>query len=340
MKTKFISKQKLISATKILIAAVASVFLAQLLKLDFAISAGIVAILSVQPTKKETVKTGLARFYAFLLALIISFVCFKFLGFTTQAFFLYLLFFILICQAFEWYAAMAMDSVLISHFLNFGRMGFTEIKNEVLLFVIGVGMGILANIFLHKNVKYIEELKNRADQQIKGILHRMSLRIMDLQMENYDGHCFEELDKAIFQARSAAQENYNNQFRKDDIFDQAYISMRRHQKEVLVEIFKCIIELKTVPATAKMVSDYLEKVSVEYEKGNDVESLLSELKNIQMKMKEVPLPVARDEFEDRALLFMILRRLEEFLNLKKAFYQEHQARADNKFLNKKRHRHL
>ena len=38
---------------------------AQALKLDFAVSAGIVAILSVQPTKKEPLHTALARLLAF-----------------------------------------------------------------------------------------------------------------------------------------------------------------------------------------------------------------------------------------------------------------------------------
>ena len=40
---------------------------------------------------------------------------------------------------------MAMDSVLISHFLSFGKTGPAEIKNEVLLFVLGVAFGILVN---------------------------------------------------------------------------------------------------------------------------------------------------------------------------------------------------
>lgn len=46
---------------KISVAAVLAIICAKALKLDFAVSAGIVAILSVQPTKKETLKTALAR---------------------------------------------------------------------------------------------------------------------------------------------------------------------------------------------------------------------------------------------------------------------------------------
>ena len=55
----------------------------------------------------------------------------------------YTLIFILVCQWRKWISAMAMDFFLISHFLSFGKTGPAEIKNEILLFVLGVAFGIL-----------------------------------------------------------------------------------------------------------------------------------------------------------------------------------------------------
>lgn len=310
---------KLFVPTKIIIAAILAILTAKLLNLDFAISAGIVAILSIQPTKKETIQTALSRAYAFASSLIISFFCFKIFDFTTTAFFIFLFIYILLCYFLKWYSAMAMNSVLISHFISLNNFGFAEVKNEVLLFVIGVSFGIGANLFLRKKTDKIEMLKNEADEQIKQILHRMSLRIMDLDFSEYSGKCFTCLDNAITEAKIFAKENANNQFFKKNDYDTQYIQMRENQKDVLYEIYKCIIELKTVPSTAKTVSDFFEKVSVEYEKNNDVLSLIEELNTIHSKMKSTPLPTKRSEFEDRALLFIILKRLNEFLELKKEF---------------------
>lgn len=312
----------IINSIKIIIAAILAIIAAQLLKLDFAISAGIVAILSVQPTKKETLNTGLARFYAFIMALIISGLCYRIIGFNVYAFFVYLAVFIPFCQFFGFYSAMAMDSVLISHFISLKAFTLTQVYNELALFVIGVGFGILANLFLHKKTDKIELLKKEADEQIRNILHRMALRILDLDFSKYTGECFTKLDKAILEAKIFAETNFNNQFHKTDLFDSKYIAMREEQKEVLQEIFKCIIELKTVPSTASMVSAFFDKVALEYEKNNDVIALLEELDSIQKKMKEIPLPQDRTEFEDRAILFIILKRMEEFLTLKKNFYKE------------------
>ena len=304
---------------KITLAAVLAILCAQALKLDFAVSAGIVAILSVQPTKKETLRTALARLLAFVLALAISITLFNLLGFTVPVFFLYLLFFILVCQWRKWISAMAMDSVLISHFLSFGKTGPAEIKNEVLLFVLGVGFGILVNLLLHKKTNYIEELKNQTDDKIKLVLHRMAFRIQNPALADYDGSCFTQLNQSLFTAKKQAEENYNNQFSKKDTFDSRYLEMREKQTKILYEMFKAARDLGSVPSTAGLLSDFLEKVSNEYHKDNDVKALLDELSQIHDKMKNVPLPQTRTEFESRANLFTLMERLKEFLQIKRNF---------------------
>ncbi len=312
----------LLNTAKISVAAILAIIIAQMLNLQFAVSAGIVAILSVQPTKKETLRTALARFLAFAVALIISSLLFNLIGFTVPVFFIYLLLFILICQWRGWISAMAMDSVLISHFLTFGKTGLSELLNEILLFVIGVGFGILVNIFLHKKTDYIEELKAQTDDKIKMVLHRMSQRILDPSLPDYDGTCFISLNESLFTAKKQAEENYNNQFSKKDTYDSRYLTMRENQTKVLQEMFKCIKEIKSVPHTAPLIADFLEKISVEYHKDNDVQALLSELADIRLKMKTVQLPESRPEFEDRANLFMLLERLEEFLSIKSDFMNQ------------------
>lgn len=312
-------KQILVNTVKITSAAVLAILVAQLLGLDFAVSAGIVAILSVQPTKKETLRTALSRFLAFALALVISGLLFHFFGFTAAVFFVYLAIFILFCQWRGWLSSMAMDSVLISHFLSFGKSGPAEILNEVLLFVVGVGFGILVNIFLHKKTNYIEELKTQTDEKIRQVLHRMSLRIMDPDFADYDGSCFAALDQSLFVAKKQAEKNFNNQFTSRDTFDTRYLLMREQQTKVLYEMFKCVRQIQTVPATAPLVAAFLEKVSVEYHKDNDVQALLAELSELRDKMKTVPLPQGRSEFEDRAHLFILLERMQEFLEIKRDF---------------------
>ena len=172
-------KRILINSIKVSLAVIIAVGLATLLNLEFAISAGVVAILTIQPTKKETIRTATGRLIAFIVALAIAFVCFSVFGFTKQAFLIYIIPYIFVCHIFKWNSAIAMNSVLVSHFVSLGAMDAASIANEVLIFAIGVGIGIIANLHLRKKVDYIEEMKRATDEQIVKILHRMSERIIN-----------------------------------------------------------------------------------------------------------------------------------------------------------------
>ncbi len=220
---------------------------------------------------------------------------------------------------------MALDSVLISHFITFGQMGISEIKNELLLFIIGAGCGVIANIFLRKKTDLIESLKNQTDALIKQSLSRMGQRITNITLENFDGSCFVTIDESVFQAKKQAKENFKNQF-KQDSFDMKYIDMRENQVRVLKEMYKTLSKVTEVPFTAKIISDFFEKVSTDYSTDNDVVQLLNDLHAIRLQMKTQILPANRSEFENRANLFTLLNLLEEFLTIKNEFFMSHQNR--------------
>lgn len=314
-------KEEIITGLKITAAAIAAYLTADIIGLEFSVSAGIVAILSVLPTKKETVRTALDRFLAFATALIIAALCYGVIGFNLPAFCVYLLVFILFCRLFGFYSAMAMDSVLISHFLTTGKMDLNTILNEIILFLIGTMMGVIVNLTLKKNKKKTDELTNKTDEQIKHILIRASERVMDTELKDYDGSCLDKLAGYLKKAEKQALTDYKNDLIDPDDNDIRYIDMRKKQAEILSEIYRNVSEIKTTPDTAKIISDFLVKTASEYTRDNDVSSLLKECESINSGFKEMPLPQGREEFEDRARLFVLMRSIEDFLKIKKEMYK-------------------
>ena len=300
-------------------AAILSMFLATMLKLDFAVSAGIVTILTIQPTKRETLQTAGGRLLAFIIALLLAFGCFSLVGYTLPAFMLYLLLFIFICHTAGWYSSITMNSVLISHFLTFKIMDFSSITNEIFIFILGVGIGIIANLHLHKNTEYILKLQQETDEQMKQILRKMSERILNQDVSDYNEKSFRELKHSILKAAAQAEENYKNQLNDNDTYDIDYIQMRERQYHVLYEMYKNARALETTPTTAKVVSDLFMEISLNYHRDNTAVELLEHCRSIQKQMKEKPLPTLRKEFEDRARLFILLSYTEEFLNIKQDF---------------------
>ena len=319
---KKINNTAFFNTVKIAGAAIIAIILATMANIQFAVSAGIVTILTIQPTKKETMQTASSRFYAFITAIAIAFVSFEIWGYHLTAFMIYLIVFIYVCQIFQWYSSMAMNSVLISHFLTLGNMNPNSVYNEFVIFLIGVGVGIIANLHLHKNENYILELEQETDAQIKQILGKMAERILDQDVSDYNEQSFHELKKSIQKAQNVADLNYKNQFSKKDIYDIEYIRMRDRQYHVLYEMYKSARTIETTPITAKIVSDLFLEMSETYHKDNNGDDTLQHFYEIQQGMKEQPLPVERIEFEDRAKLFILLNYIEEFINIKQDFMKK------------------
>ena len=306
---------------KITAAAVIACIIAELIGLQFGVSAGIVAILSVLPTKRETVRTALDRLLAFAAALVIAAICYGLIGYVLAAFLVYLLVFIVFCRIFGFYSATAMDSVLISHFLTTGIMDTQTVLNEVLLFLIGTGMGILVNLTLRKDSKRMEELTVQTDEQIKHILKRASERVLNSNLEDYDGKCLDVLTGLLEEAQKQALTDYRNDLIDSDTVNIKYIDMRQKQAEILFEIYRNVSTLKTAPETAKIISDFLDKIAAQYDRDNDVTNLINECDEIQKTFDEMPLPESREAFEDRARLFVLMRSIEDFLKIKKEMFK-------------------
>lgn len=314
-------KQIGINTTKVVLAAIGAILLSDFLQLENSISAGIVAILTIQPTKRETMHTALSRCFAFLIALVISYLSFQKTGYNEQGFFLYLILFTLVCQRLGWISAIAMNSVIISHFIGFGNMEWGALYNEMMIFLIGIGAGIIANLHLHKNVHYMEQLKDEADTQMKKILHQISERMLTDDKSDCNGDSFECLTRQIRLAENIAYENYDNDLILPDTSDLQYIAMRKEQEIVLYEMDKIVRQLNSAPVTVKAISDYLERVSKEYHKENTAQELLDEYRRLEITMEQIMLPKDRSEFKDRALLYVLLKKIEEFLRIKEEFIQ-------------------
>lgn len=312
-------KKQIIKSFKIAAAAFAAIAAAGELGLAYSSTAGIITILSIRNTKRETLKSAGNRGLAFLCALGLSAVCFRLFGYNLWAFAVYLLLFALFCLCVGWGDAIANASVLVSHILAEQAMGPGEVANETLLFLIGTGMGILVNLHLHKNQTEFDKLAEEVDMQIKGILRRMAQWLPMEDKSEYGAECFDSLEKALDAARVCAATNFDNAVLSNDSFELDYIEMREKQSVLLREIYDNIVRIQYLPEQAQQVAALLGQIEQDYHRENTVEGLLGQLGALLRNMKAQPLPQSREEFEARAILFYILMQIRGLLELKKNF---------------------
>ena len=102
---------------KTVIGAVVAMYIAMSLGLKYATAAGIITILSLQSTRKQSIRLSSKMIGAFLLALLLSVGFFKFIGYTPLVFGLFLLVFIPLSVKFQVQEGIVVSAVLITHLL-------------------------------------------------------------------------------------------------------------------------------------------------------------------------------------------------------------------------------
>lgn len=317
-----ISGKTIFNAGKISLGCVISMIIATLLNLKYSATAGLITILSIQNTKKETVTTALKRLSAFFCAALIAVVCFGIMGYTTISFGVYLFIFVAICIIFKWQMATVPISVLVTHLLAEKNIGFEILLNEFLVFVIGAGVGTLINLHLHNDRNKMNTKRESLDNEIKAILERMSQRILTDDKSDYNADCFKKIEYLMFEAQQTAYANRDNMLLHSDNYDIEYLKMRENQCSVLLGMYKSILKISVTPEQAAVISDFLKKTSVEYHEKNDVKKLIAELDDIFAHMRFQQMPENRTEFENRAVLYSLMLQIKDFLNLKYEFMEK------------------
>ena len=312
-------KSAVFNAAKISAGCAVSIVISTLLSVKYSATAGLITVLSIQNTKKETAEIAVKRLAAFVTAMITAFICFSIFGYTTAAFTVYLFVFILVCGLFRAQSAIVPVSVLTAHILTEKQFTAEILVNEFLLLFIGAGVGVLLNLYLRRDTEKMNRYRSAVDDEIKAILGRMSDRVLVSDKSDYTGSCFERLAGYISDARKTAETNMQNSFFHNEKYDLLYLEMREKQCIILREMYKSVREMDATPEQAKVLSALLKKISDEYHENNNVESLLAETDRIIADMKNEKCPECREEFENRASLYNLMIRTREFLSIKYMF---------------------
>lgn len=120
---------------KLVLATCLSCILAYFLDLSSAVSAGIIALLSLSDTRRSTIKLARNRLFSTLLALSIGVLAFQLTGYHIWSFGLYLSLYVPLVYRLGWEIGITPSSVLVSHLLVQESTSPELLVNELLLFL-------------------------------------------------------------------------------------------------------------------------------------------------------------------------------------------------------------
>lgn len=309
--------EHLIMGVKAALGASVAIGLAMLLGLEYAATAGIICILSLMGTKRETLRIARGRLLALLAGTGIAAASYELLGFSLAGFTAYLFVFAVVCYACRWAYALTLVSVLMSHFMAYGCMTWGNLFNEGLLFLIGTGVGISVNLHLRPDEKAMRRHMTTVDELMRAAMHAVSQGPEGLP---YAAQVLEALGRELTLAEKLAIDNADNTFGDAPLYPVRYVQMRANQRKILTQILHAMEDVQADAPQHAAVCALLARVADEYSQKNDVTALLDAVQQVLSDMRTQELPHARDEFETRAVLYYILLRTEDFLLLKRQFH--------------------
>lgn len=315
-------KEDIIKLIKYVVGSVVAVLLAAALRIEFAYAAGIITLLTIQDTKKETVKIAAKRIVIFIIMTILSAAVFPLAGYHVWAFGVVLIPYLICCIALDMKEAIAPIAVLCTHYISAGSCNAGMILNEFLILVIGAGVGILLNMFMPGSRAKLVEYQRMVDDKMIHILKRMALYMERDNKSDYTGECFEELDKMLINLKKEALYYMNNHFLGENDYYYEYMQMRARQCSILKRVYSDIVRLTTTPQQVRALADFVERIAVEFAEENDVQGLLEELEALKESYTISEQPKSREEFENRAMLYHIMEDLKVFLQIKREFFNK------------------
>ena len=322
-------KKALILAGKIAIGSSLAIYTADLLKLEYAPSAGIIALLTLVTTRKGTAKLSLHRLITFVIVQILTCVTFLPLQSEWIAYGLFVFLIVLICEMMGWRATISINAVIGTHFLRAESFAPGFFVNEFLLVAVGITFAFLLNLFQDNRgqkgyfVKNIPMVETKMQDILVEVADYLASRFPE-EAEKRAWTDVSALRRQLIELLGEAWEYEENHFKEDGGYYADYFEMRLDQCRTLIHLHDAMKKIKTIPRQAKVIEDYIRYLIPFVTELNVPALQLKYLEDIFAGMKKEPMPVTREEFENRALLYHILMDLEEFLLVKKQFIDQYQ----------------
>lgn len=306
-------------AFKMAISATVALVIANLFNVQYATVAAVIAILSIQDTKKKALIVGRNRVVACIIAIFLSIGIFKILGQNPITFAIFLLIFIPLTSKFNIAEGMVPAVVLSTHLLIAGELNSYWIINELLITFIGVGIASIANLFMPSLRSEFNEDKEYIEKSYKIILYKMANSLVTYTVDIDEEIIMNELENRLTEAVNRAYKIASNNLLNTDSYYIDYMNMRKIQFDIIKKLRSHFEKFYMSFEQTFMISKFTKSVASQIKDSNDCLDLLEELEVLKADFKQMALPKTREEFENRAQLLQFLNDMEDLLRIKRNF---------------------
>lgn len=312
------------TAIKMSLVGVITSLVARFFGLEYWLTAGVLAILSIHLTKRDSLVISLRRLSGSLFALILATLFFLGFGYEFLVYSIFVFIFAYTSWMLRVSEGIVPGLVLVTHLLSRGTFDAKLLLNEILILVIAIGIASIFNIiYPTSSEKELNDHILSIDQMIRDHLYMLGLLLKDPSFsEEYYRH-YSLLDRKIAKTIDIVELVDKDLLFSNDHSYLAYFHMRKEQSAYIRHMYNHALKIKSTHPIALEISKYVIQLTDHIGIYNKAIHQLKVLGEMQTKYKESPLPATREEFEIRASLYQVLNEIESFLMVKVHFHHQY-----------------
>ncbi|WP_338324543.1 aromatic acid exporter family protein [Anaerobacillus alkaliphilus] len=303
---------------KTAIGAAIAIGIAQGLGLTFYASAGIIAILCVQKTRRKSLKLSWERLLACSVGMLYAIVAFELIGYNPLAVGLLLLTFIPTVVILKAKEGIATSSVIILHLYALGEVSPSIVLNEYALIIIGIGVALLVNFYMPSVEKELGEIQSEIENNFKEIFLQFATYLKQGD-SNWDGKQITVTADLLSRGKDVALQNIENHLLRYEDKYYHYFKMREKQFEIIERVMPLISSLDHTVIQGEKIAEFLEELSRGVRPEISPIDFLEKLNELRLEFRKMELPKDRDEFETRSILYAFVKEVEQYLIIKRHF---------------------
>ena len=298
--------------------AAIAIYLAQLLQLDYYVSAGILAILCIQPTKKKSIRAAFSRFVASLIGIAYAFVFFEGIAYHPIVFGVMILLFIPVLVSLRFSDGFVSSAVILLHIYDSKNLTGGLLLNEVTLMAVGFGTALAVNIYMPSIEKKLDDYRNQIETLYSTIFKEIANYLRQGE-STWSGVELMESEKLVKKAKALAYQDVENHVTRLENKYYRYFDMREQQLDIIERILPKITELPVEVGHSHLVAEFLEDLAAHVHSGNTAGHYLYKLAAVKADFAKMPLPDNHQKFLAMAALYQVIEEMESYLEIKSSY---------------------
>lgn len=312
------------TAIKMALACLIASLIAQFLGFQYWITSGVIAVLSIQLTKKDSFTVAIKRSLDAILGLLGATLFFVVFGYHFWVFSIFVLVFAYASFKLKIQEGIVPVLVLVTHLMAFGTFSLSLLLEEFAIMFIAVGVVLLFDLFYPISYqKEFNEHTKEIDRLLADHIFMFSLLLKDKVVKSDCEIHYQKLSERMAQAIQHAKLLDKDLLFQNDHSYLSYLEMRNAQKNHVNHMYQHATKIETSHPFILEIAYFVEQLSYDIGYYDKASGQLEKLNTLKLAYKKSDLPKTRPEFETRAMLYQIVNEIEYLLKVKIAFHQKY-----------------